>query len=196
MSIERFSRTIPASGAIEIPRGNFCLLLSATGSVDLRLENGGSAEGFSGISGGVLIRRIKPWDQLRILGAAGITVVYFVGYETTDRDEADIRLQIATIAGVASVSTYPFQTITDRASVTVATATQSTLFAANTLRRQVRVFVDENNAGSCYARAAGGGANNLVNLQPGSAYTFAGIYGLDVRNDSGANATFYICEEN
>jgi hypothetical protein len=102
--------------------------------------------------------------------------------------------QIATIAGVASVAINPTVAAADRAPVAAANAAQSVLFAANLLRRKLRVFVDENNMGTTYARVTGG-ANNIANLQPGSVYTFDGLYGLDVRNDTGAVANFYIFEE-
>ena len=194
MGIERFSRTIPTSGAIETGRGNFALLLSASGNINVRAEDGGSAEGFDGVSGGLLIRRVKPWDNLRLLGAAGIAVEYILGHEVVDTDETDVRLQIATIAGVAAVRFQPFSTVTDRAPVAAANGAQSVLFAANPLRQKIRVFVDANN-GVTFARTVGG-ANNICNLQPGSSYDFPGLYGLDVRNDSGAVANFYIFEEN
>lgn len=195
MSINRYTPTIPASGVVESQGGNFMLLLAASGSVSLRLENGGHAEQFNGVTGGLLVRRIVPWDNARILGAPGVTLEFFYGNNFTDKDETDVRLQIATIAGVAATRIQPFSSVTDRTPVAAANGAQSTLFAANALRQTLRVFVDENNAGTCYARVVGG-ANNIANLQPGSVYTFPGLYGLDVRNDTGLVANFYIFEEN
>lgn len=193
-SIERFSRTIPASGVIETPRGNVFLLIAATGTINVRFENGGAAEGVNGVNGGVRVERVKPWDAARILGSAGVTVEFWVGSQEVERDLIDVFTQIATIAGVASVAINPTVAPTDRAPVAAANAAQSVLFAANLLRRKLRVFVDENNAGTAFARVTGG-ANNIANLQPGSVYTFDGLYGLDVRNDTGAIANFYIFEE-
>lgn len=195
MSINRYTPTIPASGVVESQGGNFMLLLAASGSVSLRLENGGHAEQFNGVAGGLLVRRVIPWDNARILGAPGVTLEFFYGNNFTDKDETDVRLQIATIAGVAATRLQPFSSVTNRAPVAAANGAQSTLFAANALRQTLRVFVDENNAGTCYARVVGG-ANNIANLQPGSVYTFPGLYGLDVRNDTGSVANFYIFEEN
>lgn len=195
MSINRYTPTIPASGVVESQGGNFMLLLAASGSVSLRLENGGHAEQFNGVTGGLLVRRIVPWDNARILGAPGVTLEFFYGNNFTDKDETDVRLQIATIAGVAATRIQPFSSVTNRTPVAAANGAQSTLFAANALRQTLRVFVDENNAGTCYARVVGG-ANNIANLQPGSVYTFPGLYGLDVRNDTGLVANFYIFEEN
>lgn len=193
-SIERVSRTIPASGAIENGRGNVLLLIAATGTVNVRLENGGAAEGVSGVNGGVRIERVRPWDNARILGTPGVTVEYWIGSQEVERDLIDVFTQIATIAGVAAVAIQPGVAFTNRAPVAAANAAQSVLFAANLLRKRIRVFVDENNGGTCYARTAGG-ANNICNLQPGSAYSFENTSALDVRNDTGGVCTFYLTEE-
>lgn len=196
-SIERFSRTIPASGVIETPRGNVFLLIAATGTINVRFENGGAAEGVNDVNGGVRVERVKPWDAARILGTAGVTVEFWVGSQEVERDLIDVFTQIATIAGVASVAINPTVAATDRAPVTVSNAIQTVaLFAANLTRRKLRVFVDENNQDTCYVHTTGG-AQRIANLQPGSVYTFDGLYGLDVERAvaSGGNCIFYIYEE-
>jgi hypothetical protein len=86
-------------------------------------------------------------------------------------------------------------TISDIAPVVAGTGAETVLFAANAARRRVRVYVDVLNGGSCYARPAGASTNNVAELQPGMFYEFNTIAGLDVRNDTGGNATFYIFEE-
>lgn len=193
-SIERYSRTIPASGVIENGRGNVLLVIAATGVINVRFENGGAAEGVTGVSGGVRVERVTPWDNARILGTPGVTVEYWIGSQNVERDLIDVFTQIATIAGVAAVAIQPGVAFTDLAPVVRATATQGALFAANLLRKRIRVFVDANNPDTCFARVVGG-ANNICNLQPGSAYTFENTAGLDVRNDTGGNCTFYLTEE-
>lgn len=194
MSVERFSRTIPASGVINLGPGNFMLLLSASASVDLRADGRGTSEGFNGVTGGLLIARVEPWSSMRIIGAAGTTCDYVVGAENIAEDDTDIRLQIATIAGTAAVAVQPLSSFTNRASVAALTAAQTALFAANTSRKRITVHVDSANAGSCYFRTAGG-ANNIGEAVPGVSYTFENTAALDVRNDTGSTCTFYLCEE-
>src|ERR1043165_3128457 len=145
---------VAGSGVLELQGGNFILLLTASSPVQVRVErgNGGHAEVFDNISGGFLIRRLMPWANLRLLGTAGAAVTFMYGTAETDKDETDIRLQIATIAGVASVAMSPTNNVADTPAVAAANGAQSTLFAPNALRRSLRVFVDENNAGTCYAR--------------------------------------------
>lgn len=180
MSINRYTPTIPASGVIETQTGNFFLLLSATGSVSLRLENGGHAEQFNGVTGGLLVRRIKPWENARVLGAPGVVLEYLQGSDFVDKDEVDVRLQIATIAGVAAVRTQPFASVADTPIVTLAQSANGVLFAANALRQRIRVFVDPNNPDIATARVAGPGVNTVAYLQPGAVYEFPGLYGLHV----------------
>ena len=194
MGIERRVQTIDAGGRIDTPRNNFFLILSATGSVNLRAERGGTSEGFNGISGGILVRRIQSWDTMTIEGTPGVSVEYLVGSEHVERDETDIRLQIATIAGVAAIAEEPAATVADTPQVDIADTTQDELVPANLLRKRVTIFVDPDNGGSCFIRTAGG-ANNIGVLVPGVTYEFKGRYALDVRNDTGGTATFYIFEE-
>jgi hypothetical protein len=194
MSVERRSEVIPASGRVEVGRGNLFILYSATAAVNLRLEARGTSEGFDNITGGVRVQRIQPWDFAIIIGAAGTTVVYIVGHENINEDLADVFLQVATIAGTVAVATSPASTITDSADVNAADAAQSLLFAANLLRRRITVHVDSANLGSAYFRTIGG-ANNIGEAQPGVTYSFEGTYGLDIRNDTGGVANFYIFEE-
>jgi hypothetical protein len=195
MGIERRTETIPASGVTSTPRGNYFLLLTANAAVNLRAEARGTSEGFNGVIGGVFIRRKLPWDFIEIIGVAGTTLEYFVGHEEVTTDETDIRLAVSVIAGAVTVNESPGMTISDIAPVVVATGGEGALFAANAARKRVRVYADGNNGGACYARPAGASVNNIAELQPGMFHEFKTIAGLDVRNDTGGNATFYIFEE-
>lgn len=196
MSINRYTPTIPASGVVESQGGNFMLLLSASGSVSLRLENGGHAEQFNGVTGGLLVRRIKPWDNARILGAPGVTLEFFYGSDFTDKDEVDVRLQIATIAGVAATRIQPFSSITDLTPVSLIQSQSDELFPPNPLRQRITVCVDPNNPDIATCRVHGPGVNTIRYLQPGVEYTFAGIYGAHVFTPATAgNYNFALFEE-
>lgn len=194
MSIERRSEVIPASGELSTPRNNFFLLLSATGTVNMRAEGRGTSERFDGITGGILIRRVNSWDFMTITGAAGLTVVYLVGTELVERDETDVRLQIATIAGTASVADSPASALADTAAVALPDATLTAVVPVNLTRRRVTITVDADALTPVYARTAGG-ANNLLEMQPGVAYEFRGTYAISIRNDSGGATTAYVFEE-
>lgn len=193
--VERYSQVIPANGRLELPRGNLLIFISSTAAVNVRIERGGASEGINGVTGGLRVRRIRSWDNVIVIGAAGTTCVYFLGSDDVTEDVTDVFLQVTVIAGTASFAEAPAATVADTAAITRATATQGQLFPANLLRRRISVHVESANAGSCYARALGGGANNIGELQPGVVYNFNGTYGLDVRNDTGANALFYLFEE-
>lgn len=198
MSTQRVSVTIPASGIYSVGAGNFFLLLTSTGSLDIRVERGGVAEKYTGIIGGLRLARLNPWTEIRVLGGAGTVFDYFIGDEIFDHDDTDIRLQIATIAGVAAVSFAANTSLTNAPAVAAANGAQSVLFAANPLRKKISVTCDSDNASGPGAKAFArtvGGANNIQELQPGSVYDFTGTFGVDVRNDTGGIATFYLKEE-
>jgi len=194
MSIERYVELIPTSGVIRRMTGNYMLLLTATAAVNIRADRQGWTEGFNGVSGGVLIRRIRAWDEMQIIGIAGTSVEFFVGTEVVERDETDVRLQIATLSGISSFAEYPAASFVDTAPVVVPDATEAVLFAANGSRRRITVHVDPNNLDTCTFRAVSG-SNDIGYLQGGLTYTFTNFDGLFVRNDTGGDATFLITEE-
>lgn len=196
MSLNRYTPTIPASGVVESQGGNFMLLLTASAAVSLRLENGGHAEQFNGVDGGLLVRRVTPWDNARILGAPGTTLVFLYGNSFTDKDETDVRLQIATIAGVAATRLQPFAAVTDLAPVALTQSQNAELFPANVLRQRITVAVDPNNPDIALCRVHGPGVNTIRYLQPGVEYTFSGLYGAWVFTPATAgNYKFALFEE-
>lgn len=199
MSIERKTQTLNASGRAELGRGNFFLLLTASAVVNVRADRDGTSEGFNGVSGGVLIRRVRPWDQMIIEGAAGDTIEYYVGSEIVDRDETDIRLAVTAIAGTVPVSESARDTITDSPAVTASNpsspaADETVLVAANPNRKRLRISAKSDNPGSCFVLAASGG-NFIAEMQPGVAQQFDVLQGLWISNDTGGDCVFYIDEE-
>lgn len=195
MTIQRQSLTIPVSGVIETLTGNFCLFVTANASVNLRLVNGGSGERFDGVLGGLYLRRVQSWENLQIIGAAGTTVEFWIGYEDTTEDVTDIRLQITTIAGVASFAEAPSATITDTPSKLTVAATQAVLFAANLARRRITVYSIPENIGDAkvFIRKAGG-VNDIGFIQPGTFEEFKTTAALDYRAVVGGD-TLLLFEE-
>ena len=128
------------------------------------------------------------WTYLRVLSAVNQNIEIIIG-----DDDVEVANAV-TVSGGVTVQAIPASAVSDIAPVVRLNATQGALFAVNASRRRITVSADSNNAGSCYARVAGG-ANNIAELQPGVSQQFEATYALDVRNDTGANATFYIFEE-
>ena len=77
--VTRFVEVIPASGRIDRPRGNFFLLLASTVTLNVLMERDGTSEQFNSVTGGIRVRRVKPWNAMTIFGAAGGTVEFFFG---------------------------------------------------------------------------------------------------------------------
>lgn len=199
MSIERYVEQIPAdqTGAIALPLergpGNFLLFQSSTVNVTVTLIYDGVREVFANVNGGVYVRRVKAWSNLRMDGPIGTPITYFVGTENVNRDETDIRQQVAVLAGVSSTADQPANALTELAPVVCNTGALTPVIAVNNGRRRFTLSIDAA-GGIVFARKVGG-ANNLLLMQPGMTYAFSGFYGVSVRNDSGTNTTVYIAEE-
>jgi len=193
-TMERYSRTIPANGIIELMRGNVLLLISATAAVNLRLENGGAAEGISGVIGGVRIERVKPWENARIVGTAGVTVEFWVGAQNVEKDVIDVIAQIATIAGVVPVSLASSAFTVNTAESVLATAT-SVDIAANALRKRLTIQASSGNTGSLWIRDQAATTNGGIELQGGQAVVLDTTAAMRIRNNSGANQSYSISEE-
>lgn len=197
MTIQRRSEIIPLSGVIDLPRGNFFLLNSATAFVNVRAHRDGVSERFDNIAGGLYIRRVEPWLAMQLTGAAGTTVEYFIGTENVQEDETDTRLAVTAIAGAVSTVEQPSSAIVNNAPVVVPDpggGNEDVLIAANASRRRLRVFADAANPGSCFVRAVTGG-NAIAELQPGTSQQFDTLQGLWIFNANAADCTFYLCEE-
>jgi hypothetical protein len=199
MSIERYVESIPQTNdaipkplPLERGPGNFLLLQVAGASVTITLMGDGVREVFANILGGMYVKRVKPWKNLRIDGAVGTGVTFFVGNELVDRDETDIRLQTSVIAGVTLTADSPADNLTDAPAVNTI-AGQAALFAQNLSRRRLTVFADPGNTVTVYGRAVGK-LNNIAQFPPGSATELKGRYALDY-SSAAINQKLYLFEE-
>lgn len=194
-TLERRQEVIPANGRLELPRGNSFIFQSSTTAVNVRLQGDGVSEGVDGASGGVRIRRRKSWDNLFIIGAAGTTVVYFIGWDETTEDLTDVFLQTTVIAGIAAVAEAPSATVSALADNAIAAATTENI-APNLLRRRITIGVLSTALAAVRVKNAGGPALSGIEIQPGQYVEFRTTASLDVRNDDAVNATsYYIFEE-
>ena len=204
MSIERYVELIPQTTdavpvvlPLERGPGNFLLFQLSSASVNVTLLGEGVREVFAGIVGGLYVKRVKPWKNLRIEGAVGTQVNYFIGNENVDRDETDIRLQTTLIAGITATADAPAATLNDTPTVAVPNTALTPVVPANLSRRRVGISFVSNaaiGAGTVFFRKAGG-VNNLLEVQAGVQYNFSGTYGVSVRNDSGGALTAMVAEE-
>ena len=198
MSIERYVELIPQTTdavpqqlPIERGTGNFLLFQLASAVVTVTLLGEGVREVFSNIQGGLYVKRLTPWKNLRIDGAVGTSVTYFIGNEKVDRDDTDIRLQTTIIAGVTATAAAPAASVTALATVPVGNAAQVNIFPQNLTRRRISFSLPSNQtwaANTVFARKIGD-ANNLFEVQPGVLYNDEITFGLDIRNDSGSALT-------
>jgi hypothetical protein len=204
MTIERYVEQIPQTTdavpqqlPIERGPGNFLLFQSSLANVTITLMFDGVREVFANVNGGIYVRRVKPWANLRIDGVIGTQVTYFIGTENVDRDETDIRQQVAVLAGVSATADQPAASITDTANVAVPNAALTQIVPQNFNRRRVAISFPSNSAigaNTTFFRKATG-VNNVLEVQAGVIYNFSGSYAVSVRNDSGGALTALVMEE-
>lgn len=195
MTIERYTYTVPASGVIQVPRGNFFLLTTATPTaVNLRFQREGTSEGINGAAGGVYMRRVQPWDFAELFGAAGVAVEFWCGHEQVDRDETDIRLAVSVISGSVAVVEQPLTSLGNLAPVSLTDAAETLVIAANAARKRLRLSLDSAGGGSVFLRSTTGG-NNIYELQPGTWVEFKNTSAVYARNDTGGAINIYRVEE-
>jgi hypothetical protein len=204
MSIERYVETIPQSNdavpkqlPLERGPGNYLLLQVSSALVTVTLMEDGPREVFANILGGLFVKRVKPWKNLRIDGPIGTSCTFFIGAQVVDRDETDIRLQTSVIAGVTLTADSPAATLNDNAPVALPNNAQTPVFAGNGSRRRMKVSFASNAVippATVFFRK-NAAVNNLMEVQPGAVYPFDGTYAVDVRNDSGGALSAMIFEE-
>lgn len=195
MSLERRVQIIPANGRFEMPGGNYILFLTATAAVELQMLRDGTSDRFIGVTGGLLLRRIKPYQNIVIIGTAGVSVEVIVGSEVVEKDETDIRLAVTAIAGTISTTIAPSSILsTPDDNALAVSATEN--IAANLSRKRITIGVLSTELVGVRAQAVGANDASGVEIQPGTSYTFETTASIDVRNNDATNATSYwILEE-
>jgi hypothetical protein len=201
MTIERYVEQVPQTTdavpkqlPIERSSGNFLLFQVSSALVTITLFFDGVREIFANVNGGIYVRRIRPWQNMRIDGPIGTSVTYFVGSETTTRDETDVRLQTAILAGVSATADQPASVVTDTPAVAAVAGVTTIVVPQNLARRRVTLSVDAGGGNAVFARC-GAFVNNLLVMEPGMTYQFNGTYAISVNNPGAANINIYVFEE-
>lgn len=192
MSTRTITVPFAGPGTRELPGGRFLYIRDATAALDIEIADAnGTPNHIVGAGAGLKFKRLDEtaWRFTRLTSSGAQTVVLVL----SDDAEVDIASTV-TVSGAVTVEDIPASAVSDTAPVVRPDASQGVLCAASPSRKRITVFADQANAGVCYARTAGG-ANNIAPLVPGMGLELAGRYALDVRNDTGAPATFYIFEE-
>lgn len=194
MSARNYSQTLGAGETITLPAGRYFYVRTALTAIDVVSEgNPGSPARFIGISAGAKFGPVsegRGWKKLKVTSALAQSI------EIVISDDGDFEISSSvTVAGSVLTSEAPASSVTDLPAVSRLNATQGALIAANVTRKRITVTASSANAGICFVRAVGG-ANNLAELAPGMSWQFKGTYALEVRNDTGAAANFYLFEEN
>lgn len=202
MTIELYVENVPAdvTGAIQLPiergPGNFILFQSSTAPVTLTLMYDGVREVWAGAVGGIYIRRIKPWTNMRVDGAIGTQVTYWVGTEHNAKDETDIRVLTASLAGTIQTADAPAGVLNATAGPTAVAHAAAVTVPANANRRRITISSIDSNPGFLYIQSVGAAvAQQGIPIGPGQSVVVRGKYAFDVRNDNAAAQSFTKFEE-
>lgn len=194
MALNQNQQTIPATGTVRLPAANFFFLLTASANVSVTLSVGGQTEIFSSTIAGLKLKRLKRWDYIDVAGAAGTLLNYLIGYTAVQADDTDIQQALATIAGTVAVATLPSTTISDTPNVALPNAATTQIVPINLFRRRVTIGNPSTALASFFLRSAAG-ANNLLEVQPGTFVEVDTTARIDGRNDSGAALSATVFEE-
>lgn len=113
MSVEKRTTDIDVNTPLRLNQGNFFFLLEATGAVNVSINGNGFAEKNTGVT--VFKRRtLKVWENMLVEATGPTTITYFIGTAINDKDELDVPLSIASIAGaVITAVQMPIAQTTD-----------------------------------------------------------------------------------
>lgn len=193
MTIERRVETFPASGKIQFAGGTLFRIVTSTAPVEARFMRDGTFEVISNVFA-LIVRRVRPFENVILTAAAATVIEVFYGTDIPEQDETDIPITSTTISGVTAVAEQPSTTVSDLAPSVIANGTAPSVIPASLTRRRFSLQADSANPGSCFARTSAAG-NNVRELVPGVMYQFDTRDEIFVRNDTGANCTFYRFEE-
>jgi hypothetical protein len=197
MSTEVLSQTLGAGGKATFGSGTQFLVVTAANPISIvarSIGNSNKNRVFTNIPAGFKFTAddaLGGFDTLEVTSASAQVVTLAVG-----TDDVSYSNNV-TISGTATTSELPAAVLANTAPVAAANAAQTVIVPANGARRRVTLTIDPASTavpGTIFFRSAGG-TQNLIPGQPGLSYPFAGTYGVDFRNDSGAAVNVYIAEE-
>lgn len=196
-AVNSLTVVLDANGRWVGNNANFIFIIAASLPVTLELTrvlDSSGIESFQNVQAGLQVARIRRFDQAKISGTVGATVQMFFGYQTVREDSTVFSQQIATIAGTVAVASLPTSAIADTPAVALPNAATTVIVAANLARRRVTITNPSTALGSFFIRTAGG-ANNLMEVQPGSAVEIDTTAAISGRNDTGAALSALVFEE-
>jgi hypothetical protein len=187
------TEVLPASGALNnVGAGNFFMLVSSGGSVNVTFIRGGSNYGAENIQGGYVKGVVEPWERCRITGTAGATVRFFIGYENIAEDFTDYRRTVGEFEQAQPA------TVADSPDVDVGgSAVAVQVAAANSARATVTITnLDTSTAYVRVGLAATVAAARGQPLAPGQSVTLRARGAIHAIRQSAAAASVSVLEEN
>jgi hypothetical protein len=194
MSAEVISQTLAAGVPAYFGQGSLFYYKSGTAALTVTARKSGVGSStprrFSNISPGAKIRAADGigWDVLEVVSASGQSVEFVVGDDDFEQANA-----VSIVGGVATTAA-PTSAINDTPTVVINAVSQNQLVPVNLARKRVTFCNDSGGVSSVYLRA-GGSANNLYELQPGTSFTMMTTARVDAYNYGAMNIGIFVLEE-
>lgn len=192
-----YNQNLPASGTMQLDRGNFFFLFGAAAPVTLLfVYDRGHAEPMANVPVGTQIKRVKGWDRVMVTGTGGTNVEFWHGYAFSREDQTNVQATIASITG--TVATTPglgsSNSPTTHADVALATGTGSTI-PANAARKVLIIGSLSTNAPATTQLRVGSAASAVgEELPAGTQIALPVAAAVGVFNGDANTQTFWYLE--
>lgn len=192
-----YNQNLPASGTMQLDRGNFFFLFGSTAPVSvLFVYDRGHAEQMANVPTGTQVKRVKSWDRVILTGTGGTNVEFWHGYAFSREDQTNVQATIASITG--TVLTTPglgsSNSPTTHADVALATGTGSTI-AANAARKMLIIGSLSTNAPATTQLRVGSAASAIgIELSAGNQIALPVSASVGVFNGDANAQTFWYVE--
>lgn len=184
---------IPATGRLNnLGVGNYFMLLSSGGAVDVTFQRNGSNFGGEGVQGGYEKGLVVPWERVSITGTPGASVRFIIGFE--EGILQDFTKYSRTVGEFEQLAP---ETVADSVDADVGGSPAAIVVAAaNSARASVTITNLDTSLANVRIGAATVGVNRGQRLRPGQSVTLSARGAVYAIRESAAAASVSILEEN
>lgn len=184
---------IPATGRLNnLGVGNFFMLLSSGGPVDVTFIRRGSHFGGEQVEGGYVKGLVEPWERVAIAGTPGASVRFIIGTEEgITEDYTDYRRTVGEFEETAP------ETVADDVDVDVGGSPVAVeVVPANAARASVTITNLDTSVANVRVGTTTVDTNRGQRLRPGQSVTLRARGAVYAIRESAAAASVSILEEN
>jgi hypothetical protein len=193
VTTEVITQALVANQQATFGQGRVWYIKSATAALTIVAEtarSGATIRRFVNVGAGFKFKAEdgQGWTYLRVLSAVNQVIEIIIG-----DDDVEVANAV-TVSGGVSIQESPSTAVASTAPVALPNGAQTAVVAANPARRRVSLQLVSTALGPVDLRTVGG-ANTILEMQPGVAYELKTIAGFDINNTTGGATTVLVFEE-